>query len=523
MGTTTQDANHVHNFWGFSAPLDLKYLSVASRILQVAMDDELETGLDLDADQDQKLAILQVSPCDPRHTLQTLARSWRRQPERTVQITVFETSCEALARHMILISIFMDTELTARDRMETYLEVFGNVKVREKTAEYLEERGKLLANVVLDSNFGEGDGVFNRLFDFSQLKFKEKDEMVDILRSYTRKQDYNMDAAWDWRCRKFYGERYDHLKNLVDWDYHMRLRETGASIIHFREFRDFRKTGIAFDIRDSSFIEPNRTLLGTAVGRTNDFTDRYGKKRGSSVTTRGLYTDMQSSPYMAFGVECEEKRFFRQSNKEHVKTSADVTEFNLEGMIHEMYNHEKYKYIPSQAESDRFPEEENDKNENKPLASVAEEDAESKQNKEDNNQGDDKEKEAKNLDKQKEAATARANATAGQFRISLVTGDLVKNVAKKAANQKAFDVITIGCWMTHRIADGIEKLAKPRAVLAMEDGTYMLSITKEQAVTFRTRVDELAIEAGWQPLSAPLGATPKVHHLFTMKPGPVAA
>jgi len=82
-----------------------------------------------------------------------------------------------------------------------------------------------------------------------------------------------MDAAWEWRCRKYYGDRYDHLRNLVDWDYHMRLVgcDERASIVNFRQWREWRATGCAFEIRDSNFTEPNRTLLSTAVGRTVEF------------------------------------------------------------------------------------------------------------------------------------------------------------------------------------------------------------------------------------------------------------
>ena len=54
----------------------------------------------------------------------------------------------------------------------------------------------------------------------------------------------------------------------VDWDYHMRLVKTNphASIIHFKHWREWRATGQAFEIRDSTFTEPNRTQLSTATG-----------------------------------------------------------------------------------------------------------------------------------------------------------------------------------------------------------------------------------------------------------------
>lgn len=56
---------------------------------------------------------------------------------------------------------------------------------------------------------------------------------------------FDMAAAWEGRCRKWYGDRYDFRTNLVDWDYHMRLAQRGTpfmdpaagSIIHFYHFR----------------------------------------------------------------------------------------------------------------------------------------------------------------------------------------------------------------------------------------------------------------------------------------------
>lgn len=40
----------------------------------------------------------------------------------------------------------------------------------------------------------------------------------------------------DCRLRRFFGTRYDHRKNLVDWDYTTRLKEV-AGIIHHKQYR----------------------------------------------------------------------------------------------------------------------------------------------------------------------------------------------------------------------------------------------------------------------------------------------
>ena len=109
---------------------------------------------------------------------------------------------------------------------------------------------------------------------------------------------FEMQAAWEARLRKYYGEvcprtpdpslplphpsfnqpaparagasaadsppcvvvflsrpsrptqRYDNIKNVVDWDYHMRLAEAGATIVHFIQFRDWRITGLGYELGD---------------------------------------------------------------------------------------------------------------------------------------------------------------------------------------------------------------------------------------------------------------------------------
>jgi hypothetical protein len=57
---------------------------------------------------------VQIAASDPRHTMATLARAWRRQAEQPVEMVVWEPSLEGLARHMLLLSIMLDTQLTAR-------------------------------------------------------------------------------------------------------------------------------------------------------------------------------------------------------------------------------------------------------------------------------------------------------------------------------------------------------------------------------------------------------------------------
>lgn len=59
------------------------------------------------------LTCTQVSPSDCRHTVLTIARAARHE-KRNVKMFVFQTHMEELARHLLLVSIFLDEEMTVR-------------------------------------------------------------------------------------------------------------------------------------------------------------------------------------------------------------------------------------------------------------------------------------------------------------------------------------------------------------------------------------------------------------------------
>ncbi len=85
------------------------------------------------------LTALQVCPYDARHTIATLSRISRHPAVSSLALYVYEEEPEVLARHMLLLHVLLDGSLTARERVETLLELHGNALLRNKTAEYLGE------------------------------------------------------------------------------------------------------------------------------------------------------------------------------------------------------------------------------------------------------------------------------------------------------------------------------------------------------------------------------------------------
>lgn len=93
----------------------------------------------------------QVCPYDSRHTLATIshhhalstaAAAGCQQTSNTqqqLQLFVYEAEPESLARHMLLLALLFDASFTQRERAEMFLELHGNVLLRQRTAEWLGE------------------------------------------------------------------------------------------------------------------------------------------------------------------------------------------------------------------------------------------------------------------------------------------------------------------------------------------------------------------------------------------------
>lgn len=89
-------------------------------------------------------------------------------------------------------------------------------------------------------------------------------------------------------------------------------RIDNASVIHIKQYREWRNTGIAFEFGDQTYTEPNRTMAAYTEAK---------KKQHGSVLCRGLWTDIIISPYISFGVDCDThgNRFAEQLFEIHNK------------------------------------------------------------------------------------------------------------------------------------------------------------------------------------------------------------
>ena len=59
--------------------------------------------------------------------------------------------------------------------------------------------------------------------------------------------------------RGHFKERYEHRRNMVDWDYQFGIKDFSKTV-HQMEYRSWRLTGVGFVTRLANGTIPNRTL-----------------------------------------------------------------------------------------------------------------------------------------------------------------------------------------------------------------------------------------------------------------------
>ncbi|KAJ3068057.1 Dynein assembly factor 3, axonemal [Podochytrium sp. JEL0797] len=195
--------------------------------------------------------VLLMGAKDARHMIKTIAHLGR-HTEFTGKLNfyVHEDQAPLLARSILLLSIFLDhdTEANNIEQSQFFLEIFGNIYLREKSFEAMKALSTKLLILL-----GDNTGTLAHLFNFSPLRF--------IVFKFWRenvKKPYEIEKLWDTRLRKMYGTRYDVRDNVVDWDYSMKLVKE-VSIIHKTEFQRWRQHGLAYETRDGKYDKPNRT------------------------------------------------------------------------------------------------------------------------------------------------------------------------------------------------------------------------------------------------------------------------
>lgn len=135
-----------------------------------------------------------------------------------MHLYIYEDNVEALARHLILLAVLLDDSQEHAVRMQRFLEVFGNIFLREDTVDYLKhlcrELETLLSSMIADDS-GNCVGPLKNMLDISMLRYEAKDALLSSIEQARSSTHLDMKSAWDLRCRRWYGDRYDFRRNMV--------------------------------------------------------------------------------------------------------------------------------------------------------------------------------------------------------------------------------------------------------------------------------------------------------------------
>jgi dynein assembly factor 3 len=94
-------------------------------------------------DEDSRDINVLVSECgDVRHLLRTLAEnlSTREGKPRTGKLNIYihEKQKENLCRDILLLTLICEKHMSMRQRQETFLDIYGNALISDRSANYLE-------------------------------------------------------------------------------------------------------------------------------------------------------------------------------------------------------------------------------------------------------------------------------------------------------------------------------------------------------------------------------------------------
>ncbi|KAK1931528.1 Dynein assembly factor 3 [Phytophthora citrophthora] len=517
------------SMWGFSPAYD-----VCSGFSEWS---KSETGnaaasANSDAGSEEKISaepinVLLVGPGDVRHVLATIARRRRYEAHRPVHIYIYEKAIETLARDLLLLQVAFNADVPLRQRCNTFLEIFGNARVQERTSAYIEEQAKLLVDLVYNECGPLADHI-----DLSHLKMRSHDDLIDSFRSWFQNVKFDVDTLRDHRLRHYYEVRYDYRDNLIDWDYTMKLKKIeNASVIHIRQYRDWRNSGVAFEFGDQTYTVPNRTMAAYTEAK---------KKHHGSVLCRGLWTDIILSPYISFGVHCEMRsKFVEQLFEIHNKgtgveqnrhNTVEIAVYNVLSYLYEietsnMYQMEKEHDIFSGiGDADDKDNQSTEKTEPVQRFEELNEDA---------NQPNTIEKYAASTllglfmtlfrlvlsciseTRKQEAATAKAKQRAEVMKESLkgvkivpLTGK-IEDIFHKKRYSSLFDYVFVSSQQCHTLQPsqdleqqttaGFTCVLKEGAAVDIESAVFMLPLQEEQRVVYVTKLEEWAAHHSLQP------------------------
>ncbi|KAF5291659.1 hypothetical protein FQA39_LY14296 [Lamprigera yunnana] len=275
----------------------------------------------------KEINILIVGGQDCRHIIRTLAGKYRNEDIK-INFYVMEAILETISKQLLLLNVVLqpDHELGIIQKTRYFMELYGNTLIRPAVAQYLKLNAMELIESITDYE------RLKKLMPFLELelKYKERDYIENVFKFWCSSDEFNVSECWDRRVRRLLGVRYDSKIGSFDWDLHMRYHNVGGKQVCSQEYKHWRSTGIAFTWLESEVSISNRSFVCAITSN------------GQKFVHYGYLGDIQTGPYVAYGLNCEDPDFTKSSYGLNAQRSTDVTERNLRQYFHEIHNKNEY-------------------------------------------------------------------------------------------------------------------------------------------------------------------------------------
>eukprot|EP01135_Chromosphaera_perkinsii_P000565 Nk52_evm27s123 gene=Nk52_evmTU27s123 len=447
-------------------------------------------------------------------------------------VYLIENHVHTLARDLLLLFVASESciDYGLQEKAQLMLELFGNSLIRTPTYEYLIKAADGLIKCVTNEEYLKRRMPF---VDLKDLKYREKDELENVLKFWQYKKSkrdtdsFDIVEQWENRLRKYYGYRFDSRKNICDWDFTMKLTEKGAQIINGQLFYHWRNTGVAFRNRDGDYCVPNRTLASK---------DPTGKTK-----LYGYFGDIVTGPYITFGIQSNEKSFFKKRNDVLVHSSEDVAEFNIcekleaiqTGRTYVLPPRKPHPFLNDEAKSteENVPKieevteeepEDNEKVQAEESSKESEKERETEQEKklvnklyrvqlnknlkpptplfapEEPSVEGEEEKKAK-IEASLEACSILGQRISNHCSVHLFSRDHLGILSKKKQFVKdKLDMIFYGATMIGDIDPDVKEILNPGGLLVLENVKYVLDLKDEQRKAFAESIREKIENLGFR-------------------------
>lgn len=100
-----------------------------------------QSGIDIKNDDDRDINVLLSEVSDIRHILKTLSDALplpNGPRQHTLNLYLHDKQLEILARALLFLTLICETGYAKRERMELFMDLYANCKIRDKTDAYLQ-------------------------------------------------------------------------------------------------------------------------------------------------------------------------------------------------------------------------------------------------------------------------------------------------------------------------------------------------------------------------------------------------